>query len=172
MAIASPHSHGRHWRRRQYGAAAHSPASSGYTPGEAHDDHRVKLRQVSVRHGNKKTQATLYVVTDDMPAVASRDLIQALGLSINGPELQVMSGTQNTTTDALSRLPRPSHECAVAEDEAVELNATIATLQHGPISLESIEQHTDADNVLCKVRKYIVSRWPNKKAASIRFREI
>ena len=148
------------------------------------------LLVVTVRHGNKKTQATLYVVTDDMPAVAGRDLIQALGLSINGPELQVMSGTQDTTTerqiattamdniehipgvhnhmaDALSRLPRPSHECAVAEDEAVELNATIATLQHGPISLESIQQHTDADNVLCKVRKYmyIVSRRPNKKGS-------
>ena len=39
-------------------------------------------------------------------------------------------------------------------DETVEVNATIATLQHGPISLESIQQHTDADNVLCKVRKY------------------
>ena len=69
----------------------------------------------------------------------------------------------NHMADTLSRLPRPSYECAVAEDEAVELNATIATLQHGPISLESIQQHTDADNVLCKVRKYIVSRWPNKK---------
>ena len=67
-------------------------------------------------------------------------------------------GVHNHMADALSRLPRPSHECAVAEDEAVELNATIATLQHGPISLESIQQHTDADNVLCQVRKYIVSR--------------
>ena len=167
--------HGRHWRAdistvqqrtvRHLAATPHVKPTTTIAP----NFDRSVIRQVpgllvvTVRHGNKKTQATLYVVTDDMAAVAGRDLIQALGLSINSPELQVMSGTQDTTTYAL-RLPRQSHECAVAEDEAVELSATIATLQHGPMSLESIQQHTDADNVLSKVRKYIVSRWPNKKA--------
>ena len=53
--------------------------------------------------------------------------------------IQHIRGEHNYMADALSRLPRPSHKSAITEDEAAELQATIAALQHGPISLESIQ---------------------------------
>ena len=53
--------------------------------------------EASVKHGSKQIKATLYVVTDDMPAVVGRDLIQALELSISGHNLQVTGGSQTVS---------------------------------------------------------------------------
>ena len=64
--------------------------------------------------------------------------------------------------DALSRLPRPSGSPAIIDDAPVALQAVIAALKGGPISLESIRQHTDEDAVLSQVKRYIHTRWPNK----------
>ena len=71
--------------------------------------------------------------------------------------------------DALSRLPQQTCEPAIDDDDPVELQATIATLQHGPISLESIRQHTDEDTVLSQVKRYIRDHWPTKQQLDTQF---
>ena len=68
-------------------------------------------------------------------------------------------GTHNYIADALSRLPRPASEQppppAIIDDEPPELQATIASLAHGSISLDAIQRHTDADTLLHQVKEYI-----------------
>ena len=75
-------------------------------------------------------------------------------------------GTHNYIADALSRLPRPASEQppppAIIDDKPPELQATIASLAHGSISLDAIQRHTDANTLLHQVKEYIRTAWPPK----------
>ena len=84
-------------------------------------------------------------------------------------DVQHIRGTTNVMADALSRLPQQTCEPAIDDDDPVELQATITTLQHGPISLESIRQHTDEDTVLSQVKRYIHGHWPTKQQLDTQF---
>ena len=63
-------------------------------------------------------------------------------------DIQHICGEHNYMADALSRLVCPLQNCAITGDEATKLEATIVLLQQWPILLESIQQHTDMDDML------------------------
>ena len=80
--------------------------------------------------------------------------------------IEYIKGSHNIIADALSRLPQPSCDQKPAieeEDGPTALQKTIAALTAGPISVESIQKHTQADPLLTKVIEYTKSVWPDKK---------
>ena len=63
---------------------------------------------VMVSHGGRQTDANLYIVANNLPSVAGRDLIQALGLRINGESLTVrvcVAENNQTSNNILSNFP-------------------------------------------------------------------
>ena len=76
-----------------------------------------------------------------------------------------IKGSDNCIADALSRLPQESDDQSEAINDYAHspLRATIASLTSGPISVESIRQHTESDPLLSKVIEFTQSAWPAKK---------
>ena len=101
---------------------------------------------------------TRFFISGAFTSVTSADLQVANAVASTTP--QVLH--KNNMADAPSRLPRPSGTPAVIDDTPVELQAVIAALKGGTISLERIRQHTDEDPILSRVKRYIRTRWPKK----------
>ena len=85
-------------------------------------------------------------------------------------KIEYIKGERNCIADALSRLPRPAATQpptpAISEGESPKFKATIAAITSGPISLDSIREHTTADSLLQQVKEYLHNTWPVKKAIS------
>ena len=95
--------------QRHFAQCATQPVSTtvrNFDGSTVNDLHGMFTAMVS--HGGRQTDANLYIVANNLPSVAGRDLIQALGLRINGESLTVrvcVAENNQTSNNILSNFP-------------------------------------------------------------------
>ena len=96
--------------------------------------------------------------TRGIPAMASARIQRwALMLSAYNYELCYKPGVDHTNADGLSRLPMSNYVATVPLPGDVLL--LFRTLESSPVGASQIRKWTDADTVLSRVRRYVLSGW-------------
>ena len=108
-------------------------------------------------HGGRQTDANLYIVANNLPSIAGRDLIQALGLRINGESLTVrvcVAENNQTSNNILSNFPSllddslgtyPGHRHVVSLSDDFQPHATKVR----PVPL------TKRDSVMAEIKSMV-----------------
>lgn len=78
---------------------------------------------------------------------------------------EYIKGTENVTSDFLSRLPLSDNECS---SEPYELIFVVEVMNDTPITFKDISKYTNSDSNLCAVKEYIKFGFPHKIHPSLK----